>query len=51
MWLHICARVEQTTERRTHMVKECQMYKGALGVLNEEMRKVDVCEMEKFSGL
>ena len=35
---------------RTHIVGECEAYKEERDVL-EEMRKIDGCDMEKFSTL
>ena len=37
-------------DRTTHIVEECEVYKGERDVL-EEMRKVDECDAEKFSTL
>ena len=36
-------------ESRTHIMGECEVYKGEQDAL--EMRKVDECDMEKFSTL
>ena len=39
-----------TIESRTHIVGECKIYKGERDAL-EEMRKLDVCDMEDFGRL
>ena len=39
-----------TIERRTHTEGECAIYKEERDAL-EEMRKLDVCDMEEFRGL
>ena len=38
-------------ERRTHTVGECEIYKEERDALEEEMRKLDVCDMEEFGTL
>ena len=35
-----------TTESRTHIVGECEVYKEELDVLIKEMKKLDECEIE-----
>ena len=37
-----------TIESRTHIVRECEIYKEELNVLEEEMRQLGVCDMEEF---
>ena len=37
-----------TIESGTHMVGECEMYKEERDALEEETRKLDVCDMEEF---
>ena len=39
-----------TIESRTHIVGECEIYKEERDAL-EEMRKLDVCDMEEFGRL
>ena len=41
----------KATESRTHIVRECEMYKEERDVLEEELRKIDDSDMEKFSTL
>ena len=38
-------------EGRTHIVGECEVYKEERGVLEEEMRATDKCDMEEFGAL
>ena len=38
-------------ESRTHNVGECDMYNEERHVLEEEVRKIDECGMERFSTL
>ena len=38
-------------ENRTHIVRECEIYKEKRDALEEEMRKLDVCDMEDFGRL
>ena len=40
-----------TIESNTHTVGECEIYKEEWDALDEEMRKLDVCDMEEFSRL
>ena len=40
-----------TIERRTHIVKECEIYKVEGKLLTGGMRKMDVCDIEKFCRL
>ena len=40
-----------TTESRTHIVGECEIYKEERDALEEEMGKLDVCDMEEFGRL
>ena len=35
-----------TIESRTHIVGECEIHKEERDALEEEMRKLDVCDME-----
>ena len=49
MWLQICARV--AIESKTHIVGECKICKEERDALEEEMRKLDVCDMEELGGL
>ena len=35
----------------THVVEECEIYKKERSALEEEMRKVDECDMEEFGRL
>ena len=39
------------TENRTRIVGECEIYKEERDALEEEMRKLDVCDMEEFCRL
>ena len=48
-WLQICARVAQQ-KSRTYIVGECEIYKEERDAL-ENMRKLDVCDMEDFGRL
>ena len=47
---HMCP-CGTTIESRTHIVGECEIYKEERDVLEEEMRKFDVCDMEEFGKL
>ena len=38
-----------TTESRTHLVGECEIYREERNALEEGMGKLDVCDMEEFS--
>ena len=38
----------KSVESRTHIVGECEIYKEERDVLEEEMRKIDECDTEKF---
>ena len=40
-----------TIESRTHIVRECEIYKKERDALEEELRKFDVCDMEEFGRL
>ena len=40
-----------TIESRTHIAGECEIYKEERDALEEEMRKLDVCDMEEFGRL
>ena len=41
-----------TRESRTHIrVGECEIYKEERDALEEEMRKLDACDMEEFGSL
>ena len=40
-----------TTESRAHIVGECEVCKEERDALEEEMRKLDVCDMEEFGRL
>ena len=40
-----------TIESRTRIVGECEIYKEERDALEEEMRKLDVCDMEDFGRL
>ena len=37
-----------TIESRTHIVGECEIYKENRDALEEEMGKLDECDMEEF---
>ena len=37
-----------TIESRTHIVGECEIYKEERDALEEEIRKIDACDVEKF---
>ena len=51
MATHMCP-CGTTTESRTHIVGECEVYKEERDALEEEMRKhLDVCDMEAFGRL
>ena len=51
-WLHICARVaQQWSVGLTHTVGECEIYKEERDALEEEMGKLDECDMEEFGRL
>ena len=41
----------KATESGTHIVGECEIYKGERDVLGEEMRVIDECDMEEFDTL
>ena len=47
---HMCP-CGTTIERRTHRVGECEIYKEERDALEEEMRKLDECDMEEFGRL
>ena len=49
-WLHICD-CGATIGSRTHVVEECEICKKERAALEEEMRKLDVCDMEEFGRL
>ena len=36
----------KTIESRTHIVRECEVFKGERDVLKEETREIDECDME-----
>ena len=40
-----------TTESRTHIVEECEIYKEERDALEEEMGKLEVCDMVEFGRL
>ena len=40
-----------TTERRTHIVGEREKYEEVRDAIEDEMRKLDVCDMERFGRL
>ena len=40
-----------TIESRTQIVGECEIYNKERDELEEELRKLDVCDMEEFGGL
>ena len=40
-----------TKESRTHIIGECEIYKEEGDVLEEEIRKLDECDMEEFGKL
>ena len=46
MATHMCP-CGTTTESRTHMVGTCEIYKEKRDALEEEMGKLDVCDMEE----
>ena len=50
MATNICPR-GTTTESRTRIVGECEIYKEERDALEEEVRKLDVCDMEVFRRL
>ena len=47
---HMCP-CGTTIESRTHVVGECEIYNEEQDVLEEEMWKLDVCDMEEFGRL
>ena len=49
MATHMCPCVT-TIGSRTHIVEKCEVYKGERNAL-EEIRKLDVCDMEEFGRL
>ena len=49
-WLQTCARVAQQ-QSRTHIVGEREICKEERDALEEEMRKLDECDMEEFCRL
>ena len=49
-WLQICAPCG-TTESRTHIVGECEIYREGRNALEDGMRKLDVCDMKEFGRL
>ena len=40
-----------TIESRAHIAGECEIYKEERDALEEEMRKLDACDMEEFGRL
>ena len=38
-------------ESRTHIVGECEIYKEERHALEEEMREIDVCDVQEFGRL
>ena len=50
MGAHVCP-CGTTIESRIHVVGECEIYKEERDVLEEEMRKLDECDMEEFARL
>ena len=40
-----------TIESRTHIVLQCEIYKEERDALEEELRKLGVCDMEEFGRL
>ena len=40
-----------TLESRTHIVEECEIYKEERDALEENIRRLDVCDMEEFDRL
>ena len=44
---NVC-RCGTTIESRTHIVGECEIYEEERDALEEEMRKLDGCDMEEF---
>ena len=48
--MHSCARVAKQWSR-THIVGECELYKEERDVMEEEMRKIEERDMEKFGTL
>ena len=50
MATHLCP-CGTAIKSRTHIVGECEIYKEKLNVLEEEMRKLDDCDMEEFGRL
>ena len=49
--MHTCDRFGTTIESRNHIVGEHEMYKEERNALDEEMRKLDECDMEEFGRL
>ena len=47
---HMCP-CSTTIKSRTHIIGECEIYKEERDALLEEMRKLDVCDMEEFGRL
>ena len=41
----------RTKKSRTHIVGECEIYKEERDALEEDMKKLDVCDMEEFGRL
>ena len=50
MATHLCP-CGTAIKSRTHIVGECEIYKEKRNVLEEEMRKLDDCDMEEFGRL
>ena len=50
MATHMCP-CGTTIESRTHTIGECEIYKEERDSLEEEMRKLDACDMEEFGRL
>ena len=50
MVTHMC-QCDTITQSTTHAVRECKIYKEEWDALEEEMRKLDVCDMEEFGRL
>ena len=46
--MHTCA-CDATIESRTHIVRECEIYKEERDVI--EMKRLDKCDMEEFDRL
>ena len=50
-WLQIRARRSTTIDRKTHIVGEGEIYQEERDALEEEMRKLGVCDIEEFGRL